>query len=406
MSKGQPKGLSFPIGINVLDEGFPVLFDPHYPIMNNMPPMALITGSPGSGKTFFASWLTVLASISNKVNFVIDPKGDFNNLKKLTAMGLCNNVTIWNLINPVDNCVSDRDKGVLDPMTLLSGKNRKNDNVNLTIDMIKMLYTEKISKTQSQMLNAIVRDKANSKKQCSLTYVINAMKQSQNPEVRSMASNLSVTLETELGKLLLKPRNAKPKRFSTTKGTIIVSLLGLKLPAPSAKPETLKGPERLSMAIMYLITSLVSDMMTRLPTEIYKTLIVDEAWTILSYPEGRNMLNEVGLLGRSKNMATILVTQSPSHLREDVENISDDPSDEGSLATTISTYFTFRNNSKAENKISVKSMGLPPNEEWDETILHLGKGQCMMKDCLSNYGIIQISIPDVYAEAFNTTPTV
>lgn len=404
MSRGVPKGLSFPIGVNVLDIGFPVLFDPHYPIMNNKPPVTLITGSPGSGKTFFASWLTVLASVSNKLNFVIDPKGDFNNLKKLTDMGLCGNVTIWNLINPTDNSVSDRDKGVLDPMCLF---NNTSDNVSLTLDILKMLYTENMTRTQSQKVTAIVRDKANSKKQCSLTYVINAMKQDQNPDVRSMASNLSVTLDSELGKLLMKPRNVKPVRLNISKGTIVVSLLGMKLPAPGANTNNLKGAERLSMSIMYLITNLVSEMMQKIPKGIYKTLIVDEAWTILSYPEGRDMLKSVGLLGRSMNMATILVTQSPSHLREDVSKAN--PDDDGpadTLATTISTHFTFRNTNPEENKISVKNMGLPDDEAWDSAILNLQQGQCMMKDCLENFGVIQISIPDVYEEAFNTTPTV
>ena len=56
----------------------PVFFDAHTQIFNDRPPGCLITGEPGSGKSYLAMILATISAIVGKTTIVLDPKGDFD----------------------------------------------------------------------------------------------------------------------------------------------------------------------------------------------------------------------------------------------------------------------------------------------------------------------------------------
>ena len=395
MKNEQSFGISTFIGKTVFGLSAPVFFDPHYPISLNKPPVTLITGSPGSGKTFTAEILAGHSSVMNKLTYVIDPKGDFISLKKLERAGQINKTTIWSIFTNEDNAEINEDNyGMLDPFYLT--KNMK-DNVLIVIDVVTALMGE-ITTKQSLALLPIVQDVADLENP-SLAKVVMELQRNQDDEIRSLGSKLGLTLDTSVAKLIVADKKATENPFANSEGLMIISLLGLSLPDAGTKEKDYTSTERLAAVIMQLLTQLILESMKTKPKKILKTLFIDEAWVVFGNKAGKRLIDAVALLGSSLNMATILATQSPAHL------ISGEEGDKrSSLDTTISTRFAFRNDSDSDNAINRKAMRLPENDGWEEVFPMFGTGQCMMKDCTGQISIIHTMTSSVWTEAFNTNP--
>lgn len=383
-------GLSTYIGETLIGMPYPVFFDPHYCILINKPPVTLITGSPGSGKTFFGLVLASHSSICNKLGFILDPKGDFIALKKMERLGYINKVNIWSVINP-DGTIAQENEGMLDPTCFTPNVST---NVTLTVDIIKMLVGD-LSYKQNTELIPIIRDVVSRDRNPSFARVVQILITSQNDEIRSLGYSLQTLLDTPLAKLLVTNKNITRKTLEINEGTVVANLMGLKLPADSTKKEDYKAEEKISVCIMSLLTSLVLDILSKKPKTIFKTLIIDEAWSIMATKTGRDMIANVALLGRSLNMAAILLTQSPTHIE-----VEDGPD----LDTTISSRFAFRNDNDRDNLISVNAMKLPQNEGWESLLPKLSTGQCLMQDCTGGLSFISVLAQDGWGEVFNTNP--
>lgn len=392
--KKKPKeGISLYIGVNLMGLEYPVFYDPHFPISINRPSITTVTGSPGSGKTFAGLTFAAYSSLSGKITFVIDPKGDFIALKGLSQKGDINDVQIWTILDS-DNKVSNENQGMLDP-TLMDPYD-PNKNVVLTADIIAELIGG-ITPKQQSVLIPIIQDVCHEPKTASFAKVVQKIKANRDDEIRSLGFVLDTLLRLELSKLLVRNRRIKRRVFEFDSGTVVASLLGLEFPSELKNPLNYTGEEKVSIAIVRLLTSLVLEILKKKPKSIQKTLIIDEAWTLMGNSDANNMITNIGLLGRSLNMAGILITQSPSHL---------EPKDEtqASLDTTISTRFAFRNDDSMSNVITCDAMNLPEREGWEEILPTLGTGQCFFQDCQKQMGIVQIRAPYEWQEAFNTNP--
>ena len=383
-------GMSTCIGETLIGLPYPVFFDCHYPIQLNKPPVTLITGSPGSGKTYFGLTLAAHASILGKQGFIFDPKGDFIALKKLERMGEINNIQIWSVID-VDGNVADENVGMLDPTTFTDSYD---ENTALTIDIITLLVGE-ISSTQINALTPIVRDVVESDNNVSFGRVVQKLLSSRNEEIRSLGYRLDTLLKIPIAKLLIKNKRIKTQKIKLEKGFVVANLMGLKLPHENTPREEYTSTESVSVCIMGLLTSMVLDLMGKKPKNIFKTLIIDEAWSVMATKAGRNMIQQVARLGRSLNMSAILLTQSPTHL--EVEGADD-------METMISTRFAFRNNNEKDNLITCNAMKLTEGEGWETLIPELQTGQALMQDCNRGIALVHVIAQDGWGEAFNTNP--
>ena len=390
-------GLSTYIGETLTGLPQPVFFDPHYPINLNKPPVTLITGDPGAGKTFLATTLTAQASVMGKTSFVIDPKGDLLSLKKLERAGEINKTNIWTIFSNEDNEeVSEDNYGLLDPLTLTS---KREDNVALTVDIINSLV-KNISSKQNNHLLPIIRDVAESKDP-SLKRVIRQLNSNQDDDVRNLGMQLQVPLGGSIAKLLVGDghNSAYINPFIQANGCTIISLMGLSLPNSEQNVNEYTSEERLSTVVMRLLTQLILEAMYNQPKRIQKLLVIDEAWVVFGNQSGRNLINRASLLGRSLNMAIILATQSQKPLMENGETVKG-----STLDTTISTRFAFRNDSDTDNIITRKAMRLPEDGGWEQVFPKFEPGFCMMKDCRGNISIIRITTNKLWTKAFNTNP--
>lgn len=385
------EGMSFYIGENSMGLPFPIFYDPHFAIAINRPPVTQITGSPGSGKTFTGLLFAAHSSLSGKLTFVIDPKGDFAALSKLYRLKEINPTAIWTVFDQSGE-VRKENQGMLDP-TLLG--TTLDDRVALTADIVADLIGE-ITPKQRNTLIPIIRDVVKDPRSSSFIRVVQKVQSERDDEIRSLGYALDVILSVDIAKLLVRNKRIERQEFSFSEGTIVASLLGLELP-PETKPRnSYNTKEKVSVAIMGLLTSLVLNTVKRTPKNIQKTVIIDEAWSIMGNETGAQMVESMALLVRSMNCAFILLSQSPLHF-EGGEG-------KGNLDTAISSRFAFRNNDARSNYMTCEAMDLPENEGWEDLIPTLNTGECIYQDCHGQKGIVQIVAPEEWLPIFNTNP--
>lgn len=390
------QGVSTFIGEQLSGVPYPVFFDTHFPIINNKSPGILVTGSPGSGKTWLLLLLCSHASLMGKTNVILDPKGDFIALKKLEREGILENIKVWNLAPQVDNkesMVADENNGVLDPMTFFDNPD---ENVALAKSVITSLVGGTLTDVQSNYLVPVLKDVVASQNP-SFNEVVSRLSRNQKEEIRTLGIQLNALSGLGLAKLLFTDRRKqKAQKVELIGGTTVINLMGLSLPVPGSNQKTWTENEKLSMTIMALITNFVTSAMLKdISKEIFKMVTIDEAWSVMASQTGRDLINKVGLLGRSLNVALLLATQSPNHI-EKVDGVD--------ISNTISVRFAFKNDSKNDNLTTVNSMNLPSGEGWEEIGLNLDTGQCLLHDSRKNTGVIQVSVPYEWQSMFDTNP--
>lgn len=355
----------------------PVFFDPHTPIFNDQPPAALITGAPGSGKTFLALTLATISAITGKTTIVLDPKGDFLSLINLEDQ--IGDFNLWNLADP-------KRKGILDPFYMAEDPGEK---LSLVVSVID-LFVGGLSGSQLTALSPIIKDVIQAPNP-SLTLVMNELRSSKNAEARDLGTKLDIISRMPFAKLCFAPSNRANKNVEINKGLTVITLLGLELPA-DAETARRDNKGRLASGVLFLLTDFIRRIMMNDESPNPKTIIIDEAWAVLASQAGADTVKSVALLGRSKQLALILITQTPSHLDGlDIDN-------------TITTRFAFRSTSK-DAMSTVKAMALPVGEGFEEAITSLEGGECLMQDFQGKFSTVKItSWREDWAFAFNSNP--
>ena len=211
-----------------------------------------------------------------------------------------------------------------------------------------------------------------------------------------MSQELAVVLNLPAGKLLSASQTIK-NRLILNNGVVVASLMGLSLPTSNKSEANYSTDERLSVAIMQLLTQLVLNVMKEVPKTTNKILFIDEAWAVFNNDHGRKMIDEVALMGRSLNMAVVLSTQSPAHVQGQAG--------EASLDNTIATRMAFKNKSDEDNKITTKAMDLPRGGGFEGVLKILNTGQCLMKDSQEQFAFVDILLPEGWLDIFDTTPS-
>lgn len=352
----------------------PVFFDLHTQIFNNKPPGTLITGQPGSGKTFLAMTLTAMSAILGKTTIVLDPKGDFISLMNLQED--IGKFSLWNL--------SDKKRrGLLDPFRMTKDKGEQ---LNLAMTIIE-IFTGGLEGEQRTALAPIIRDVIEEDNP-SLGKVVQELRGSPRSAARDLGTTLDLIAALPLSGLCFAPAGASLDTVSVSEGLTVITLLGMEMPKEGAND----NKSRLATGILFLLTDFVRRLLISDETANPKTLVIDEAWAILQTPAGAQVVKDVALLGRSKNLAMLLITQNNSHLQHlDIEN-------------TLATRFAFSSSTKEAEGI-VEAMRLPEGEGFEDLITSFGTGECLLQDFHGRYSTMQVSDwRKEWSEAFRTNP--
>lgn len=372
-------GLSYFLGETTRGVKSAVFFDPNTPIWNNKPGGTLISGMPGSGKTFCISTMAGQSALANKTTVVIDPKGDFISLTYL-AKEIGIEPEFWALANPSK-------AGLLDPFSLADDPE---DALKLALNVIEMIVGE-MTHEMLMAMSPIIKDVCEEKVP-SMRKVMDAARSSDNEIARGIGAVLDIAKSNKIASILFAPGKKQSRQINTQGGLTIITTVGIKLPASQEEASaSIEG--RLLSAVLYLVTVFLNKILNNDTSNTPKVIFIDEAWAFVMNQAGADAVKSLGRLGRSKNCAIVLATQKESHLKLlEIEE-------------TISNRFVF-NTSEKESHELIKAMKLNQGEGFEGIIQNLDVGECLMQDWMNNrYSTVQISNwNDRWTKAFETNP--
>ena len=172
------------------------------------------------------------------------------------------------------------------------------------------------------------------------------------------------------------------------------TLAGLTLPDTGAGREDYSYEQRLSVALLYLVSQFARRLLNGIDRRLPKAIFLDEAWAITATPQGAKLVPEVSRMGRSRNTALILVSQNAGDLLSE------------QVTNCISGVFAFRSSERVEVANVMALLGVEASEEHKAVLRGLGNGECIFRDLEGRAGRIGIDlISDEVRQWLDTNPT-
>lgn len=378
------------IGETILGYHTPVFFDLHTSIASSNPPGVYVSGSPGSGKSFFSMMMAYQSTLSGKITVYLDPKADSVNILNLQSdLG---DINIWDLAD--DKKV---EPGILDPFSLEKDPAQQQ----LLVMSLIETFAGTLTSEQRNSLTPIVEDVLKLKKPSLRIVMQRLLARRNDPQANALGNQLKLIEPLKFSRLCFDHYEGSAMKMG--KGLTIITLLGLKMPDPNMDEKDYQINDRLGMGIMFLVTNYIRNIMIgvddghdeegkkRVPPP--KTVIIDESWAVLATKMGRQVISEICRLGRSLNTACVLISQNADDI------------DKFGLQNSISTRFAFRVKTIAEGEKVRESFDLPEDVGIAQSMINFDKGDCIMKDFNNNVACVHIDSYDKRIfDAFNTNP--
>jgi AAA-like domain len=355
-----------------------VHFDPLVAAARNRPTAVAITGEPGGGKTTLALLLILQLALRGTTIAVIDPKGDAEALVSLLQQrGRQARVL------PLGSAAA----GLLDPFSFGDELAERRTMATETLRLLLPRMSEERESAMIQAVAAVATDE-----QPSLGKVVTHLEQSADPASVNLGAVLRSMSEMRLAKLCFAPSGGQG--IDAAGWTTVFTLAGLTLPDVAVKRDDYSYEQRLSVALLYLVSQFARRLLNGMDRRLPKAIFLDEAWAITSTPQGAKLIPEVSRMGRSRNTALIMVSQNASDLlNEQVTNC-------------ISSVFAFRSAERTEVASVLSLLGVERSEEHGAVLRTLGNGECIFRDLDGRAGRIGIDlISDELRRSLDTNPT-
>jgi hypothetical protein len=341
-----------------------VHFDPLVAAARNRPTAVAITGEPGGGKTTLALLLILQLALRGVTVAVIDPKGDAESLVRLLhERGRQARVLPLGTAAP----------GLLDPFSFGDDLAEKRT---MATETLRLLLPRMSEERESAMVQAVGAIAAGERP--SLGKVVDHLERSADPASMNLGAVLRSMSEMRLARLCFAPSGGLG--LDAAGWTTVFTLAGLTLPDTAVKRDDYSYEQRLSVALLYLVSQFARRLLNGMDRRIPKAIILDEAWAITSTPQGAKLIPEVSRMGRSRNTALILVSQNAGDLlNEQVTNC-------------ISGVFAFRSSERAEVASVMALLGVEASDEHKAVLRGLGNGECIFRDLDGRAGRVGIDL--------------
>ena len=355
-----------------------VHFDPLVAAARNRPTAIAITGEPGGGKTTLALLLIYQMALRGVTIAAIDPKGDAEALVELLKARGRKARTL-----PLGSAAP----GLLDPFGFGDDLAAKKTMATETLRLLLPRMSEERESAMIQAGGAV----ANGERP-SLGKVVDHLEAAEDPASRNLGAVLRSMSDMRLASLCFDPYGGE--RIDTEGWTTVFTLGGLTLPDVAINREDYSYEQRLSVALMYLVSQFARRLMHGLDRRLPKAIFLDEAWAITSTPEGAKLVPEVSRMGRSRNTALILVSQNAGDLlNEQVTNC-------------LSSVFSFRSSERGEVGNVMALLGVEASDEHKSVLRNLGNGECIFRDLDGRAGRIGVDlISEELVRWLDTNPT-
>ena len=355
-----------------------VHFDPLVAAARNRPTAVAITGEPGGGKTTLALLLILQLALRGTTIAVIDPKGDAESLAGwLAQRGRQARVVPLGSAAP----------GLLDPFSFGDDLAERRTMATETLRLLLPRMSEERESAMVQAVGAVASGESPS-----LGKVVSHLEQSPDPASSNLGAVLRSMSEMRLARLCFAASGGQ--RIDAAGWTTVFTLAGLTLPDTSVKRDDYSYEQRLSVALLYLVSQFARRLLNGMDRRLPKAIFLDEAWAVTSTPQGAKLIPEVSRMGRSRNTALIMVSQNAGDLlNEQVTNC-------------ISSVFAFRSSERAEVASVLSLLGVEQSEEHKAALRALGNGECIFRDLDGRAGRIAVElISDDLRQCLDTNPT-
>jgi hypothetical protein len=355
-----------------------VHFDPLVAAARNRPTAVAITGEPGGGKTTLALLLILQLALRGTTVAVIDPKGDAESLAGwLSQRGRPARVVPLGSAAP----------GLLDPFSFGDDLAERRTMATETLRLLLPRMSEERESAMVQAVGAVA-----SGDQPSLGKVVTHLEESPDPASSNLGAVLRSMSEMRLARLCFAPSGGQ--RIDAAGWTTVFTLAGLTLPDTAVKRDDYSYEQRLSVALLYLVSQFARRLLNGMDRRLPKAIFLDEAWAVTSTPQGAKLIPEVSRMGRSRNTALIMVSQNAGDLlNEQVTNC-------------ISSVFAFRSSERTEVASVLSLLGIEQSEDHRAALRGLGNGECIFRDLDGRAGRIGVDlISDDLRHCLDTNPT-
>lgn len=323
----------------------------HSAIARNNAPGLAITGSPGGGKSFSAFTITYQMALEGVWVIYLDPKAD---AKPMAALPGLRTPKLFDL--------AQGNEGLLDPFSI--GKTVSERQL-LALETIRLL-TGHLSDEQQGELVETVKTVARMENP-SLNAVVDMLYSAKKgTPAHTLGGNLDFIRELPFAKLCFSPQGSVNLR--PDEGLTVVTLLGLDLPSAEMKSEAYSYPNRLAVAVMFLLTSFTRQLMLNLNKRHPKAIVIDEAWAITSTNQGASLIQLVARMGRSHNTALVLVSQNAGDLLSE------------GITNSVSMKMAYRANVQSEVSNVLDFLDIQKDAGIEQIVQQLENGECLMKD--------------------------
>ncbi|GAA4914572.1 ATP-binding protein [Streptomonospora salina] len=355
-----------------------VHFDPMVAAARNRPTAIAITGEPGGGKTTLALLLIHQLALRGVTVAAIDPKGDAESLVRLLQRR-GRKARIMSM--------ASAEPGLLDPFAFGDDLSAQKT---MATETLRLLLPRMSEERESAMIQAVAA--VANQPRPSLAKVVEHLEDSDDPASRNLGAVLRSMSEMRLAGLCFDPQGET--QIDTEGWTTVFTLGGLTLPDSAVQRDDYSYEQRLSVALLYLVSQFARRLMNGLDRHLPKAIFLDEAWAVTSTPEGAKLVPEVSRMGRSRNTALILVSQNAGDLlNEQVTNC-------------LSSVFAFRSSERHEVESVMSLLGVDSSEEHQAMLRNLGNGESIFRDLDGRAGRVAVDlVSEELLEWLDTNPT-
>ncbi|MGE5673544.1 MAG: ATP-binding protein, partial [Mycobacterium leprae] len=134
---------------------------------------------------------------------------------------------------------------------------------------------------------------------------------------------------------------------------------------------------------------------TRRDRDVFKLVVLDEAWSVLGSSQGKGMVTNLLRTGRAMNSAVYIITQNCADLLDET------------IRNNLGLKFVMRSQDAAEIAAVLELLGLEPSPENVSAVRSLETGTALLQDVEGRVGAVRLDavLPHLSA-AFDTRPPV
>lgn len=344
-------------------------FSPLTCIFENRPPGTLITGVPGSGKTYLLQNLAANTIEQSARIFVLDAKNDMLPVAKLFPN-----------IKVVD--VNNITPGSLDPFLVFG-----NDVDVATILTVVEIMSGELTPEEKHAITPIIQDFVNKVrlnrvgKGASFREFVDYLYQNPNQHAQMVGNSLFLNENSKYGPLIFGDIGQKNNKLRLKNQSTIISILGMALPSGS---KHIKPDEMVNAAIVYIICKMIKDLLVKKDkNDKTPTLfMLDECHMLLRSSAIADIIDEFLVLGRSLGVAVCMASQNVTHFPSSIAQMVSNKICFRLSKQESEEFFQLFNNTSGRNELAVS--------ESIDIVTRLKTGYCFCIDGKNRVGFLHV----------------